>query len=850
MKPLKLVISGIGPYGGKMPEIDFQKLNMGQPLLIAGETGAGKTMLFDAICFALFDTVSGSYRSTENLRSEYAAPDTESYVDFSFSHQGRNYRIYRQPTYSRPAKRKSGGTVTMVQVKEKAVLYQEGETPIEGIKAVNNALLELLHVDEKQFKQLAMIAQGEFWGLLNAKTEERTGILRHIFRTEGYKSLEMQLREKRGKTAQERDRLENSLIQYFNGAEAEAGTDLADNLQALQEKQQGGFHGGEAVLQLLENIILADEEGAKAEQAKLQELEKAGEVLQRDFSLADNHSHNFQRYNELQNDIGALQKKAAAKAQQQQAQTEDKEKLAEKIARLQQEQDKLKDAPVNLVRCQQSLQNLQGMLDRIQNLQQQGFAQYRKAKKHLEQQQVALQQAQADHEKAWQAMNRGENQLELNRAGLLAQNLQEGQPCPVCGSRQHPQLALLPAQAVTEVQVKKLKDTEKKAADARTKAAAGAAGAKGELDTLTQQLDRYMRECLADPAWREFLAQSGRVPAEPPAQASLRTLFEMVKVQQQKITVKAGELYTEMQTLDGQAKQLERLQKELARAQNEETKVLEQKQLALQKNMEKLQTELAAKEGQSQQLFRLISQSGRNSQEAEAYKQSLQQKLQENKKLVAECRSRLGRLDHRRENNAACREKINCLLPELARLQHEAAIYSRLFNMVSGQTGNGKLTLEQYVQAAGFDRIIRAANRRLGPMSDGRYELHRQDRALGNRSHTYLDLEALDNYTGHSRPVRNLSGGESFMASLSLALGLSDRLSSELGGISMDALFIDEGFGTLDKKSIEKAMEILLKLSDSNKLVAVISHREELREAISQQIRIVKTRRGSTMEMV
>ena len=168
-----------------------------------------------------------------------------------------------------------------------------------------------------------------------------------------------------------------------------------------------------------------------------------------------------------------------------------------------------------------------------------------------------------------------------------------------------------------------------------------------------------------------------------------------------------------------------------------------------------------------------------------------------------------------------------------------------MYKLVKGNTGNGKITLEQYIQAAGFDGIIAAANRRLLPMSDGQYELYRQEDSVGKKSNTFLDLEVLDNYTGHRRPVGNLSGGESFKASLSLALGLSDTVSTNLGGVQMDAIFIDEGFGTLDKKSIDSAMDILINLSGANKIVGVISHREELIENIPQQIRVKKTKDGS-----
>jgi exonuclease SbcC len=212
---------------------------------------------------------------------------------------------------------------------------------------------------------------------------------------------------------------------------------------------------------------------------------------------------------------------------------------------------------------------------------------------------------------------------------------------------------------------------------------------------------------------------------------------------------------------------------------------------------------------------------------------------------VAELRKALNVVEHRLLDNRDRQANIISRRAELEHARKEYAICQRLYNLVKGQTGNGRITLEQYIQAAGFDGILKAANRRLLPMSNGQFELYRQEDAPGKKSNTFLDLEVQDNYSGHRRPVGNLSGGESFQASLSLALGLSDTISSNLGGIQMDALFVDEGFGTLDRKSMESAMDILTGLSGSRKLVGIISHREELMETIPQQIRVQKTRDGS-----
>ncbi len=223
----------------------------------------------------------------------------------------------------------------------------------------------------------------------------------------------------------------------------------------------------------------------------------------------------------------------------------------------------------------------------------------------------------------------------------------------------------------------------------------------------------------------------------------------------------------------------------------------------------------------------------------------LQQLCDTRKLEIERLRTAASDIGHRLSNNKKAYDNISAKSAELEDSRKAHNIFKRLYELVRGTTGNGKITLEQYIQAAGFDGIIAAANKRLLPMSDGQFELFRQEDSIGKKSSNFLELEVLDNYTGHRRPVGNLSGGESFKASLSLALGLSDTVSSKLGGIQMDALFIDEGFGTLDRKSIDSALDILINLSGANKLVGIISHREELMEAIPQQIKIKKLKDGS-----
>ena len=232
MKPIKLIISAIGPYAGEMPEIRFDQFEEKGLFLISGDTGAGKTTIFDAICYALYGSTSGTYRDTKNLRSDYAEEGVQSYVDFYFSHQGHEYHIWRKPPYMRKKLRGQGFTPEL----EKAILYYEDGRTVEGITEVNAEVENLLRINEKQFKQIAMIAQGEFWSLLNAKTEQRTEILRTIFMTDGYKSIEAKLKDRMDASNERRNVSEKSILQYFRDVIADEEDENYEELIDFQEK--------------------------------------------------------------------------------------------------------------------------------------------------------------------------------------------------------------------------------------------------------------------------------------------------------------------------------------------------------------------------------------------------------------------------------------------------------------------------------------------------------------------------------------------------------------------------------------------------------------------------------------
>jgi len=1076
MKPIKLIMSAFGPYAGRAEDIDFEAFDEKGIFLISGDTGAGKTTIFDAICFALYGTTSGTYRDTKNLRSEYASPETESFVEFYFSHQGRSFHVRRQPAYVRP-KLKGTGTVTE---KEKAVLYEEGKVPVEGITQVNDAVRALLRIDERQFMQIAMIAQGEFWDLLNAKTEARTQILRTIFMTEGYRRIEFLLKDRMDEQYRAKGRTADSIAQYFCDIQCPEESPFADEIETLKEKaRQGtGAWNAQEMLDLIDRLQVSDRSLLEEESALLMKEEGELERKNRALTLAQSDNKLFDRLAALEREQKELddkrgeftdlasrlqkQKKAVREvypayrswdekkrelegtrkdiaekeaalhqgreavkeaeegfrlAAREQVQAEELKKTAERIAEekelyqrrdalraqlaaqekekdvlqgeaekirrqeillheqiaaLQKTRSDLQEAPERLERAKAMADQLSMLHDRTKVILEDQYSRWRDAKTKLTLAQEAFVKARDLSEEADRRHGHAETILENCRAGLLASHLQEGEKCPVCGSLHHPEPAHLPEAFVTEEEVRKLAETAKRRQSAREEALAAASAANSGVKQMEESLRSGIWQCLESPLLRgsdgpvtqktesEEMERVGTDPGE----MNTDLLISMLQNGRRVLEAAISKNNDRLSALQKESQVLRNAQLALEKAQGEETSALREKKEKNEARSRRVETEIAAAKAglqgmaqlschdwgeaaqkmenarrQSDSILALIERARENAQKAgnavtalEASlgtrreslavqelaegesRKALEEKITQNgfasaQEMLSWCAgeqeisaaeqqiaghreavaANLAQLTQAREDtkgkervdtaalqqlcdgqdekvrkmrmqvngiasriqmNHGRRENIAAVSSDLEKLQHACSVCARLYNLVKGQTGSGKITLEQYVQASGFDGILRAANRRLLPMSDGQYELSRQEDSLGKRSNTFLDLQVKDYYTGHTRPVGNLSGGESFKASLSLALGLSDTVSSNLGGVQMDALFVDEGFGTLDRGSIENAMDILLGLSGTGKLVGIISHREELMESIPSQIRVEKTREGSKLRIV
>ncbi len=1057
MKPIKLIISAFGPYAGVTPEINFEKFEERGLFLIAGDTGSGKTTIFDAICFALYGTTSGTYRDTKNLRSEYAKDTDKSYVDFYFSHQGRKYHVWRQPSYERKKQRGKG----VITEKESAVLYEDDKPPIEGITQVNHAIHEILHINDRQFKQIAMIAQGEFWGLLNARTEQRTEILRTLFQTDGYKAIEIKLKNRMDTAYKKKVTLENSVVQYFGDVLADPEDESIGEWQELQKRAEnsGSSWNMEELVDMIVKIqqrdsvrleqITQERKQAEAETNRLREklalaemnnacvsrLEKAEKqrdiLMEEEKSVRDirdrvekqksasriiypvyqewkkKETQLAQTINQIQEQTQEMEqmqycldqireqclraeeelpeaeklRKKAERIYEEKEKYEKQEQLQQELMQLTEEHDSFSIQEAELenaeLELKQKIETLQEMLVRnktlpeelageknqseklsefireCERIQKDEIPQYQNRERVLQEKQEKFAEAQSRYKKSNTERIEAEEILESCRAGILAERLIEGRKCPVCGSLHHPDPASLPDKSVSEGEVKSLRLAEEKMQGQKESALKDAEAEKAALEQQEKQLRTNILDCIRMSGGKENQEQEEEMSvlfsvlqniyaeAENRKVSSVRkikslekecqllvqaeqeleqcrgmrldeiremrkNLTEKKQKKEQQITEcrvlsealgtlsyecweyaeqegKQAEVQAEImeQTFKTSEKQKQVLEREITsirsvlemledgrQTQNrEETELGNRLQEIMQSSVFASEEEMCgyavseekiAREEQQINDYRLRVRTNevqleQAQKEAEGKEYIDAEKLQREVCVQEANREELYRKENeivfRIKNNQEKKKNIESRRAELEQAKKEYLVCTRLYQLVRGQTGNGKITLEQYVQAAGFDRIILAANKRLLPMSDGQYELYRQQDNAGRRSNTFLDLEVLDHYTGHRRPVGNLSGGESFKASLSLALGLSDSISSSLGGIQMDALFVDEGFGTLDRKSMENAMEILTHLSEKNKLVGIISHREELVENIPQQIRVKKTREGSRIEV-
>ncbi len=871
MKPIRLEISAFGPYAG-VTEVDLTPFH-GSIFLLTGDTGAGKTTVFDAISFALYGEGSGGAerRSGRSFRSDYATADTPTYVKFTFSEGDKIYTITRNPEYERPKKRGEG-----MATQPAAVLLEcEGESAVyTRIEDVAQRVRDIVGLDRKQFASTVMIAQGDFLRILNAPSDERKKMFQKLFHTELYATAERALRERVGeaKVAYEDIRKEIALV-----AQRVACLADFDRKLTFDRARENAVENPQSFLGILEEYNKLLQESEQTLLRERTELEKTKEEIA--LAVREGEERNAQIEERARLRTGDLLSEAAAIAREKEAAAL---RAAHRALRLRPAKDALEGRQKECVRAEKALADANAAHAKALRVLQEA----KERKNAAEQLQPQLAALEAEHRRleegekalgdlaqATKALESAKLRLEqttlelgeserthvalrerfwLGQAGLLAKELQAQRPCPVCGSTVHPAPCALPDQTPSREELDRAEARAKRDTESQRIAAIAFEGAcvkeravrdllsglKIAADTSTVQLARekkalFDRIAAQKKEYVEALAGAERaVREEASAGAAL------VACQKQAQDAAQNAAYAE-------AEFAERLA--AAEFENEAAYAAA---LCREDELERREQALRHAEEALERLRGRLAQLDAGLAGKCAVDLTLLGEQKElNAKQYADVSERLQRVQVLLENNL----RSHARLGELARKREKASagwtMLEDLFRTVSGTgaKGRAKLSLESYVQRYYFREVVLAANRRLQVLSDGNFVLRCRELPRDLMRQSGLDLEVLDRTTGAWRDVNTLSGGESFLASLSLAVGLSDVVQNQSGNVRLEMLFIDEGFGSLDDSTLQRAVSLLSRLSDGNRTIGVISHVQLLRECIQKKIVVTHGTRGSEL---
>ncbi|MBD5459976.1 MAG: SMC family ATPase [Lachnospiraceae bacterium] len=961
MRPIRLTISAFGSYADRQV-LELDRLGSRGLYLITGDTGAGKTTIFDAIVFALYGEASGSVREPGMFRSKYAAPETPTEVELVFTYGGKTYTVKRNPRYMRPKLRGDG------EAEQKAgaqLTCPDGRILTKPVE-VDDAVREIMGVDRNQFCQIAMIAQGEFLELLLAKTQERQKIFRHIFGTERYVKLQDKLKEAANELKRQSDEARSSVRQYIRGIRCGEESVLSAGLDAAMEERLPLSE----VMQLLEKILEEDAESYEAAGREIESLDRELEEINARLGKAEQYDKirkELQRGREqleqeqqkLSQAEQALEAERAKQPERDEIDSkitlfaselprydvleEKKKEAADREKLLQKDQKKLADGKKEQEKQTGELEELRKERMTLEHAGEKKEKLFREKEKAEEQRKKlkALQEGMEDFEtlvgqreekrqnytqlsRQWQAAKQeydGKYRAFLDgQAGILAQELQAGQPCPVCGAMEHPHPAQKADKVPTESQLKKAQKTAEEARESAEKASGECAAANAAVEEARKTLEKQFNEVALETSLRESCGETFRETLRRACQETAPAeKTENGSVKEESESVGGAEISGLLLSLHVEIEQeAERCRSEIARCKaeiraeesnirrrEELDTVLPEKETACEtarQRLAELEKKIAADDAafrssrqQAQALAQELrfpgkAQAQAQIEECQKQKEALRKSLETAEKRYNNCKEKVSGLcgqteSYERQLADACeidalqeQEKKNrAVSARAARAERKESIGARLDANRKAQSNIGdksgeledleeryrqvralsdtaggtmrdkeKIMLETYIQMTYFDRIIARANIRLMAMTGGQYELRRRQEPGSKQSQSGLELDVTDHYNGSVRSVATLSGGEAFKASLALALGLSDEIQSCAGGIRLDTMFVDEGFGSLDGESLDQAIKVLLELADGERLVGIISHVGELKERIDRQIVVTKEKDGSS----
>ncbi|MCQ2106709.1 MAG: SMC family ATPase [Fibrobacter sp.] len=928
MRPLKLVVTGFGPYAERT-EIDFEKLGTHGLYLISGDTGAGKTTIFDAITYALFGKASGDNRDDAKLfRCTNAKPETPTGVELTFAYDGKEYRICRNPEYERPKARGEGMTKAAASVTffypDESGKVTAASRSVSKEKDVTDAVKSVMGgLDKDQFSQIAMIAQGDFMKILLEDTKNRRETFRKIFKTENFEKLQKKLSDEASAFGKTCEALVQTGCTYVSGIQcAEASAYREEVLEKLGLAKNRQIADWEEICELLRNLLAEDEIVVKVSEAELEKLKeriseqdklvgKAGEVEKARANLKAAQE-------KLPAKNAELQEKLAAKKVQEDKKPECEKLLAQittitnslpQYDGLEQKRTELKLKEAKLQQDQKNFDSGRALIDNqaaeiqqmkieLEGLSDAGDNKVKLVKAEIEkldQRQAdiravgtqvknynaeveSLKLAQEEYLKADKQYatlrsdyDKKDHAFRNEQAGILAESLEEGCECPVCGSTHHPHKACKSEEAPTQAELEELKKLSDEAEALRNHknvlAAQQNVKCEGLKRNLQEELNKLFGECAIEDAkvrgneeFQKNRDELNRLSAE--CEAESRKANRKQELENKETGIPAKETALEKMRASNEElgrnnaaaeKEIEGLKNAIAdllkglafeskAAASDEIRKLQKALDGLNEALQKATDAFNNCDKDLQGLKAQIDAFNKSLEGAPEYDMdALNQSLGALKGQQAQKMDTWKLASGRFKQNKETLEKIQATAADLGTASKKRQWLKNLSDTANGAlTGRDKLMLETYVQTSYFDRIIRHANRRFHLLSNGQYELIRRRDASNNKVQTGLDLNVIDHASGKPREVKTLSGGESFLASLSLALGLADEVQSSAGGIQLDTMFIDEGFGSLDDESLKSAINVLQNLAGDHRLVGIISHVNELENRIEKNVRVTK----------
>lgn len=924
MKPLKLTMSAFGSYAGKNV-IDFTGQQQGI-FLITGDTGAGKTTIFDAITYALYNQTSGGERNGNMMRSQYAQPETETYVELEFLYRGQTYRVRRNPDYKITKTLKNGKIREQKVPHSVELTLPDGTVFPEKKNATDAKIIEILGLTADQFSQIVMIAQGDFLKLLYTKSDERKMIFSKLFRTDIYWKIQENLRRKSmemDERIQENDRAfeqEKSRIIPLPESEELPLDELVERLRerlkdalkeqnlcranveelnkkitkyeeinklfvSLEKIRQTGKElearqaESKERRQQIENARKADKV-LVAEQQNLrqqQEVEQSAQAIAKMTETLANDQEMFETLKTQQQEAEAKQKREAADIQKKMLALEQSFPSYEELQNARSEEQQAKKVWEDLGKIsEESFHKKKAGIAALKEQQKRQEQVVEQTKKNWEQTSLSASESAKHYEHMYEAFLK-------EQAGILAENLSAGCPCPVCGSTVHPDPAKLSDHAVTELEVEQAKKTRAAAEEKRDLAYAAFEAEKTEKQKLAQAVEKEE----ADFVLAQTIAKQQRKEAEQnyvslqkiaeqireklvypslaeakKQYAAMQKALEAAEQEIAKKRQKVSELAEAMNTLKGQKlaeEENQKTAKKLAvKTEKEYAKLLEKSgfvseetyHLAILPERSRSKLEREEKEYESQCLRQQSEQKLLEKQvSGKTYTDTteLNEQLKAEKQALKEAEKTYMELHTAYENDRSVLQNCAVYLEKGKKLESEDQVIKSLSKTANGRlSGSAKIDFETYIQRQYFKQIIHEANKRLLTMSNHQFILKLKEEAnTGRKTNEGLDLSVYSLVTDSERDVKTLSGGESFLAALAMALGLSDIVEWSAGAIHPDMMFIDEGFGSLDAQSRQQAIEVLAELAGDSRMVGIISHVTELKEQIDRKLVVSRTDKGS-----